>query len=444
MGGRDAQRGFIFQSIIAMIECLERDDWDEVKLEPDTDNDKVDIQLYKDRGILSALQVKSSKNKFARCKVRKWLEELTEDAADALEVRLCLVGDSYTPACEKYIVSHPEVEKYPFSTLKDNCIVKLQDYIAYVGYDTQVDDSELHIAYNHFFAEIHNNSIADTTLSRNDLKQLLKRFLSIPKCLTEIPGINRNIGIIGRDEVILYLRRKLDQNGSIVLLSSCDGVGKTAIMRWICNSIKDDDNAGNHVAWITCGKSLRDDILLLRDSFGILAGEDDITAFNQIIEKMKSFDGTLYLFMDNMFRNPDSDEMDVLNSLHPNVHIMITSKDKVEGIPAVELETLEPDSAVSMFCKYYYYNRDQEQRYYNVIEDIVSQVHCYTFLVELLARAARRLGGTLEDFNNELKAKGFVNIFQRTYITDYTGNLTIEEIVGDYNEFVGKQQEQTE
>ena len=45
---------------------------------------------------------------------------------------------------------------------------------------------------------------------------------------------------------------------------------------------------------------------------------------------------------------------------------------------------------------------------------------------------------------DELKAKGFVNIFQRTYITDYTGNLTIEEIVGDYNEFVGKQQEQTE
>ena len=69
MSGRDAQRGFIFQSIIAMIECLDRDDWDEVKLEPYTENDKVDIQLYKRGNILSAIQVKSSENQFERISV---------------------------------------------------------------------------------------------------------------------------------------------------------------------------------------------------------------------------------------------------------------------------------------------------------------------------------------------------------------------------------------
>lgn len=437
MSGRDAQRGFIFQSIIAMIECLERDDWDEVKLEPDTDNDKVDFQLYKDGEILSAIQVKSSKNKFARSKVRKWLEELIADAPGAQEVRLCLVGDSYSEACSKYIALHPEIVTFPFVTLKDRCIVKLQDYISYVGYDTQVDDDELHIAYNNFFAEIHTNSISDTALNRTDLKQLLKRVLLIPKCLTEIPSINRNVGIIGRDEVILDLRHKLDQNGSIVLLSGFAGVGKTAIMRWICNSIKDDNTASNHVAWITCGKSLRDDVLLLRDAFSIMDREDDLTAFNQIIEKMKSFDGTLYLFMDNMYRDYDSDEMNELNSLYPNIHIMITSKNRIEGVQAVELQPLEPDSAVAMFHKYY--GRDTELKYNDIIEDIVDSVHCHTLFIELLARAARRFRGTLEEFHNELKTKGLVDIFHRTFITDYIDDLTIEEIVRDYKEIYGEQ-----
>lgn len=50
---------FLFQSIIAIIECLERDDWDVIKLDTDTDNDNVDIWLYKDGAILSVIQVKS-------------------------------------------------------------------------------------------------------------------------------------------------------------------------------------------------------------------------------------------------------------------------------------------------------------------------------------------------------------------------------------------------
>ncbi len=58
-GGKIAQRGFIFQSIIAMIECLDRSDWDAIKVEPETVNDKVDIMFYRNGRILSAIQVKS-------------------------------------------------------------------------------------------------------------------------------------------------------------------------------------------------------------------------------------------------------------------------------------------------------------------------------------------------------------------------------------------------
>ncbi|MBR0343624.1 MAG: hypothetical protein IJH64_15485 [Oscillospiraceae bacterium] len=57
-GGEIAQRGFIFQSIISMIECLNRDDWDTIKIEPETKDDKVDIMLYSNGMPLSATHVK--------------------------------------------------------------------------------------------------------------------------------------------------------------------------------------------------------------------------------------------------------------------------------------------------------------------------------------------------------------------------------------------------
>ena len=100
-GGATAQRGFIFQSIIAMIECLERNDWDEIKMEPETDLDKVDFVLRKNGAILSAIQVKSSINSFSDTAVKRWLKKLIEDAPDAEEYCLYLVGDSFTDDCVK-------------------------------------------------------------------------------------------------------------------------------------------------------------------------------------------------------------------------------------------------------------------------------------------------------------------------------------------------------
>ena len=263
---------------------------------------------------------------------------------------------------------------------------------------------------------------------------------AIPKCLTAIPGIDRNIGIIGRDEVMQNLRKMLDENGCIALISGLGGIGKTAVMRWICNTIKEDGNVKNHVAWITCGETLQDDIVLLRDAFGIPDSDDEEKAFNKIIERMKRFRGTLYLFMDNMYRNPDEEEMEILNSLYPNVHIMISSRHKIEDIHFVDLEVLEHDPAVEMF--YRYYGRDQERLYKSIAGDIVDTVYRHTLLVELLAKAAGRSGGTLEDFNEKLKKEKFFNVFTCPIKTKHDKYRTIEESVIKLYEISGLTEEQ--
>ena len=102
MSGIDAQRGFIVQSIIAMIECLTDNNWDEIKLEPETEKDKVDFKMYQDNKTLKAIQVKSSKNQFERFNVKKWYEEIQNDCnGETQNIILYRVGDDYSDSCKK-------------------------------------------------------------------------------------------------------------------------------------------------------------------------------------------------------------------------------------------------------------------------------------------------------------------------------------------------------
>lgn len=221
------------------------------------------------------------------------------------------------------------------------------------GRGNQVDEDDLIVAYNNLFAQIHNNSISPEPFEREDFERWLTRVLSFPKCLTGIPAINRNIGLVGRDEELCEIREMLDGNGCLALISGLGGIGKTAVMRWICNEIKEDGNANNHVAWITCGASLQEDLLLLKETLGFAEGKTVAEDYKRILNKLRNFKGTLYLFFDNMCRIPDAQEMGTLNSLQPNVHIMICARHKIEDIPCKELESLDSDASLTMFYKYY-------------------------------------------------------------------------------------------
>ena len=177
-GGAIAQRGFIFQSIIAMIECLERDDWDEIKMEPETELDKVDFVLRKHEAILSAIQVKSSINSFSDTAVKHWLEKLIEDAPDAEEYCLYLVGDSFTDDCKDYISEHcKEIKTISFNYLREICTGKLAGYVREMGLSGKVTIEDLDLIDDSLFANIHRNSIAKEPMSRTDFESAFQRAL---------------------------------------------------------------------------------------------------------------------------------------------------------------------------------------------------------------------------------------------------------------------------
>ncbi len=137
MSGQDAQRGFIYQTIVAMIECLDKPDWDAIKLEPETKNDKVDISFYANGRMLRAIQVKSSRKAFERADVKNWLDDTVSDAQDkgAEEVWLYLVGGEYKDVCKDYIAelkksgkdTEPKkhIKTLEFEDVKTYCIGKL-------------------------------------------------------------------------------------------------------------------------------------------------------------------------------------------------------------------------------------------------------------------------------------------------------------------------------
>lgn len=95
MSGQDGNRGYLIQSVIALLESLNRSDWNKLTLEPNHASDKVDI-LWHGPTTLRACQVKSSINPIYQPSVKKWAREL-EAQSYADELELILVGPCSQP-----------------------------------------------------------------------------------------------------------------------------------------------------------------------------------------------------------------------------------------------------------------------------------------------------------------------------------------------------------
>ena len=241
-GGANAQRGFIFQSIIAMIECLERDDWDVIKMEPETELDKVDFVLRKNGVDLTAIQVKSSKNRFGDKAVREWLEKLKEDAQGAEEYCLCLVGDSFTDACKEYIRERGrEIRTVSFEHLQSICTRKIVDYILDAGIGGEVTVDDLDLIDCTLFSKIHRNSIAGEPMSRAAFEAAFRRIIPVRKTgrrLEGLPTIRNEIddpcenfveGAV-RAEDMVVIKNMLTASRKPLWLHGQGGTGKTELV----------------------------------------------------------------------------------------------------------------------------------------------------------------------------------------------------------------------
>ena len=263
---------------------------------------------------------------------------------------------------------------------------------------------------------------------QDGLENVSKKKSDIPQCLTPIPTVNHEVGLVGRDEIKRKVQDMLKENDRTALVNGLGGIGKTAVMLHVCNDLK---NEGKYVAWIECGDSLKEDLLLLRTALGISDSDDADTAYEKIINELKTdsqLAENVYLFMDNLSRILSEEEQRILNSL--KVHVMATSRFDHDYFANLSLDALVEESALDMFYGYYLEKqKDKTHRYNDAVLDIIRSVQCHTLLVELLAKAAWKKGGTLESFRNSLKADGVFEVFKRKLSTKHDKNRTIEECV---------------
>ena len=139
MGGREAIRGFAVQTLICLLDSLEvGDDWIAVTIEPDTDNDKVDLLWEYGRKKKRAVQVKSSKNPIGRSDVIRWCQALkAEKIANTYELRLAgpvAAGAIKGGSCEGVIIPPPS--SVIVRDLIEQAVTKLDRYLVSSGIDS--------------------------------------------------------------------------------------------------------------------------------------------------------------------------------------------------------------------------------------------------------------------------------------------------------------------
>ena len=263
---------------------------------------------------------------------------------------------------------------------------------------------------------------------QDGLENVGRKKTDIPQCLTPIPPINHVVGLVGRDDIKRKVRDMLEENDCMALVNGLGGIGKTAVMLHVCNDLK---NEGKYVAWIECGDNLKEDLLLLRTSLGIPDSDDADTAYEKITNELKTnslLAENVYLFMDDLSRILNEEEQNILNSL--KVHVMATSRFEHDYFANLPLNALVEESALDMFYGYYLEKQhDKTRRSKDAALDIIRSVQCHTLLVELLAKAAWKKGGTLDAFRDALKKDGVFEVFKRKLSTKHDKNRTIEECV---------------
>lgn len=92
MNGKYAIKGYLIQSLVALLDSLNNSDWDSICVEPDDDSEKVDIRWIYNSETKKVVQVKSSINIMTLPLAKKWANELIENSPNANQYELVLIG----------------------------------------------------------------------------------------------------------------------------------------------------------------------------------------------------------------------------------------------------------------------------------------------------------------------------------------------------------------
>lgn len=181
MAGREGARGYVYQALVALFKCFQYDSWNQIKVEPLTNDDKVDILLKKDEVLTKAIQVKSSINKFEKPDIERWIYEIKKDVI-AMEYELVLVGDSFTKPAREFIEKNNENNNVYIEIIEggERGLEKLTksyvfEFLECYNSECSITINQIENMINGIFAKLMKISTNESWFSQNDLITIINK-----------------------------------------------------------------------------------------------------------------------------------------------------------------------------------------------------------------------------------------------------------------------------
>lgn len=177
MGGREGARGYLIQTVIALLESLQDPDWTEISIEPDNLHEKVDV-VWSSKGRNKVVQVKSSQRQIVKTDAQNWATEL-RTSVKATKYSLILVGpcsDSVTKIASFDGVDIPIPKPLNLESLLAEAAHRLDQYLAAIG-RPRYSPLQREIIVGAMTSRLSEMSTKSGTLSRNGFDSLLAEWL---------------------------------------------------------------------------------------------------------------------------------------------------------------------------------------------------------------------------------------------------------------------------
>ncbi len=237
MSGKDGNRGYLVQTVIALLQALQSDDWHTITLEPQHESETVDILLERPSSSTKT-QVKSSSLQFTLRKVEKLAKELEIEAV-ADDFKLVLVG-----ACAESVAKKRKIGRVTIEC-KNLDLIGMTNEAAhllaiFLDLENLVSESTKHreLLVNALITQLSIRASESQRYPRSEFLQQVQQWLSAteqpPKeallALSPAPRSFRRhygAGLIGRDEDLSWLHHTVGDK----LIHAQPGMGKTFLLK---------------------------------------------------------------------------------------------------------------------------------------------------------------------------------------------------------------------
>jgi tetratricopeptide (TPR) repeat protein len=256
--------------------------------------------------------------------------------------------------------------------------------------------------------------IIDPTYQPATFEEYQKTYTHTAKTLphelsTYLPHTDSN-KIVGRQTDLNNLHTLLTTQKEVVLVTAIGGVGKTTLLQAYVHQYYDHYN---HLLWIT-----QQDNTDLGSAFITAKGLiDNLNINTTAMEPNEWFDETLRQ-LKNIEQRPnlliiDNANNNLLHYKHqlpaqPNWHLLIASREQIEGYKHYALGFLSADDALALF--YTHYTRQQIST--QDAETLLKNIEYHTLTIELLAKTAQVMRLSANDLHKTLpnNAQTYINV----------------------------------